>query len=40
MKEKDSSNKDCAKEVTGVKGGKLLCEVPRPTKPHGKPEQE
>jgi CspA family cold shock protein len=37
---KDSSNKDCAKEVTGVKGGKLLCEVPRPTKPHSKSDQE
>ncbi len=33
---KDDNGKDCAKNVTGVKGGKLLCEVPRPNKTSSK----
>ncbi len=37
--EKDSDGKDCAKNVTGVRKGPLLCEVPRPvrgSKPSGR----
>lgn len=37
--QKDSENKDCAKDVTGVLKNPLLCEVPKPNRLNRRDEQ-